>query len=97
MPEGWVEYMRTATPQASRGEFGAHLWVRVPDPFHSRRVPRPALPQDAFHLVGHEGQLLSIIPSRHLVVLRMGLTRHRFAWDHEAFLEQVLAALAAEQ
>jgi CubicO group peptidase (beta-lactamase class C family) len=97
LPAGWVEYMRTATPQAPRGEFGAHLWVRVPEPFHSRRVPRPVLPQDAFHLVGHEGQLLSIIPSRHLVVLRMGLTRRRFAWDHEAFLEQVLAALAARQ
>jgi hypothetical protein len=43
--------------------------------------------------VGHEGQLLSVIPSRKLVVLRMGLTRERFAWDHEAFLARVLEAL----
>jgi CubicO group peptidase (beta-lactamase class C family) len=93
LPAGWVQYMRTATPQATRGDFGAHMWVRVPEPYNSRAVPRPALPDDAFHLVGHEGQLLSVVPSRRLVVLRMGLTRHRFAWDHEAFLGQVLGAV----
>jgi CubicO group peptidase (beta-lactamase class C family) len=93
LPEGWVRYMREVTPQAPRRDFGAHLWLRVPEPFSSRAAQRPALPDDAFHLVGHEGQLLSIVPSRRTVVLRLGLTRQRFAWDHEAFLAQVLHAL----
>jgi CubicO group peptidase (beta-lactamase class C family) len=93
VPPEWIAYMRSVTPQSPGREFGAHLWLRVPEPYNSRARNPPALPEDAFHLVGHEGQLLSVIPSRKLVVLRMGLTRERFAWDHEAFLARVLEAL----
>jgi CubicO group peptidase (beta-lactamase class C family) len=93
LPAGWVDYMRTVTPQAPRSEFGAHLWLRIVEPFNSRAQPPPVLPADAFHLAGHEGQLLSVIPSRRLVVLRMGLTRDRYGWDHDSFLAEVLAAL----
>jgi CubicO group peptidase (beta-lactamase class C family) len=95
LPPGWIDYMRSITPQSPHRQFGAHLWLRVPEPFNSRAKRPPRLPDDAFHLIGHEGQLLSVIPSRNLVVLRMGLTRERFAWDHEAFLAQVLDALGS--
>jgi hypothetical protein len=93
LPQGWVRYMATLTPQSTRRDFGAHLWVRVPEPFNNRSVSPPRLPADAFHLAGHEGQLLSVVPSRKLVVLRMGLTRKPAAWDHEAFLARVIGAL----
>lgn len=92
LPEGWVRYMATLTPQSTRRDFGAHLWVRVPEPFNNRSASPPPLPGDAYHLAGHEGQLLSVIPSRGLVVLRLGLTRKPQAWDHEAFLARVLEA-----
>lgn len=92
LPEGWVRYMATLTPQSTRRDFGAHLWVRVPEPFNNRSASLPPLPGDAYHLAGHEGQLLSVIPSRRLVVLRLGLTRKPQAWDHEAFLARVLEA-----
>lgn len=93
LPPGWVQYMRTPTPQCPRGDFGAHLWIKVPEPFASISSPPPALPTDAFHLAGHEGQLVSVVPSRQLVVVRLGLTRDRHAWDHEAFLARVLRSL----
>ncbi len=35
LPEGWVRYMATLTPQSKRKDFGAHLWVKVPPPFDS--------------------------------------------------------------
>lgn len=93
LPEGWVGYMRSVTPQSPRQDFGAHLWVRVPPPFNGRTPASAALPADAFHLAGHEGQLLSVIPSRELVVLRLGLTRDPDGWNHEAFLARLLDAL----
>jgi CubicO group peptidase (beta-lactamase class C family) len=92
LPEGWVRFMRTVTPQ-SRGEYGAQVWLRVPEPFRAHAPRASALPGDAFHMVGHEGQFVSVIPSRKLVVLRLGLTRARGAWDHETFLAQLLDAL----
>ena len=92
LPEDWVRYMVSATPQSPRQDFGAHLWVKVPEPFNSRASPPPALPADAFHAVGHEGQFVSVIPSRQLVIVRLGLTRPESAWDHETFLALVLEA-----
>jgi CubicO group peptidase (beta-lactamase class C family) len=92
LPEGWVKYMATVTPQSTRKDFGAHLWVKVPPPFDSARNPRPRLPGDAFHAVGHEGQFVSVVPSRRLVIVRLGLSRGLHVWDHEAFLERLLDA-----
>ncbi len=84
--------MATATPQSTRRDFGAHLWVRVPVPFNS---PTPvSLPDDAVHLAGHEGQFVSVIPSRDLVIVRLGLSRPEKIWNQEAFLARVLAAFS---
>jgi CubicO group peptidase (beta-lactamase class C family) len=92
LPQGWVKYMTTLTPQSTRKDFGAHLWVKVTPPFDSLLIPPPKLPLDAFHAVGYEGQFVSVIPSRRLVVVRLGLTRGDHVWDHEAFLGRLLAA-----
>lgn len=92
VPEGWVRYMATLTPQSKRKDFGAHLWVKVPPPFDSVVTPGPSLPADTFHAVGHEGQFVSVIPSRKLVVVRLGLSRREHAWDHDAFLARLLEA-----
>jgi CubicO group peptidase (beta-lactamase class C family) len=93
VPDGWIQYMRTLTPQSTRKDFGAHLWIKVPPPFDSARRPAPSLPADAFHAVGHEGQFVSVIPSRKLVVVRLGLSRGWHVWDHGEFLEMLLAAI----
>ena len=94
LPEGWVRTMRRPTPASGAQAFGAHVWLRVPDSYAGpARASRP-LPADAFHAIGHEGQFMSIIPSRGLVVLRLGLTRPPHRWNHQAFLADVLDALA---
>jgi CubicO group peptidase (beta-lactamase class C family) len=97
LPAGWVRYMTTLTPQSTRKDFGAHVWLRVPPPFNNGKDTPPPLPADAFHLTGHEAQVLSVIPSRKLVVLRLGLTRPPGLWDHETFLTKVLAAFPEQQ
>lgn len=54
----------------------------------------PKVPEDAYAARGHYGQSTVIIPSRQLVVVRMGQTFDRNAWDMEQFLVDVLAALS---
>jgi hypothetical protein len=93
LPRGWVQYSVTPAPGAPDGKFGAHWWLKVPFPFNSPDASRPVLPPDAFHAVGHEGQFVSIVPSRDLVVVRLGLSRADRSWDHEAFLADILAAV----
>jgi hypothetical protein len=84
--------MRTPTPQSIRGDFGAHLWLKVPETFGGAGAEAAGLPADAFHLSGHEAQLVSVVPSRELVVVRLGLSRLPGTWDHAAFLTRVLKA-----
>jgi CubicO group peptidase (beta-lactamase class C family) len=93
LPEGWVKYMSTLTPQSTRHDFGAHLWIKVPPPFDTVAQPLPELPADMFHVVGHEGQFVTVIPSRQLVVVRLGLSHGQHVWDHGAFISKVLAAV----
>ena len=89
LPEGWVAYTRTPAP-ASGKVYGAHFWLETPSEY---RGPPAALPSDAFHAVGHEGQFITIVPSRGVVIVRMGRTRHASAWHHDRFVASILAAL----
>lgn len=93
LPEGWVRYSVTPAPAAPDAEYGAHFWLKVPPP-HRMEPGRPhLLPADAFHAVGHGGQFVTLIPSRRLVVVRLGLAIDPGAWDHEAFVAGLIAAL----
>ncbi len=90
LPEGWVEYTRTAAPADPLKAYGAHFWVKTPAEYRGRAVQLPA---DIFHAAGHEAQFVTIVPSREVVVVRMGKTRYPEAWEHDSFVAAVLAAL----
>lgn len=67
LPEGFVSWMREPVA-ASGGDYGqGQLWLDGPG-------EGGALPDDTFWLRGHDGQSVAVIPSRGLVVVRMGLT-----------------------
>ena len=88
LPEGWVTFSVTPAPAAPDGVYGAHFWLRLgrgyaPSGEHG-------LPPDTYHAIGHEGQILTVVPSRRLVVVRLGLSVGRGAWDHAAFLRRLL-------
>lgn len=89
LPEGWVSHARQAAPH-SDGQYGAHFWLRIPDFLRPTYPSRYDLPEDAFYMLGHDGQMVAIIPSKDLVVVRLGLSRRRNAWDHEQFLSNIL-------
>jgi CubicO group peptidase (beta-lactamase class C family) len=89
LPEGWVEYTRTPAPAAPRGEYGALFQTNAGG--DDRRLP--AVPSDAFEMVGFEGQSVLIVPSRRAVIVRLGLTRGPARWDTNEFAAQILATL----
>jgi CubicO group peptidase (beta-lactamase class C family) len=93
LPEGWVAYSRTPTPQAPDGRYGAHWWLKLSKDFGGETEAARRIPADAFHALGHEGQIVTVIPSLRLVVVRLGLSVQATAWDHAAFLAQLLEAL----
>jgi CubicO group peptidase (beta-lactamase class C family) len=92
LPQGWVAYTRTPAPSAAEKQYGAHFWLRFSEGY--RCGNEGPLPADAFHAVGFDGQFITVIPSRELVLVRLGLTRYPCAWDQQRFVHLVLAALA---
>ncbi len=95
LPEGWVRICATPTPQSPEGRYGAHWWLKVAPEFGGETPAAASIPADAFHAFGHEGQALTVIPSRDLVALRMGLSIQVDAWDHAQFLAGLLDVLPA--
>jgi CubicO group peptidase (beta-lactamase class C family) len=89
LPAGYVEGMQQVAP-ASGGQYGqGQVWRRGP----SGEDARFALPADTYWLQGHDGQSIAIVPSQQLVVVRLGLTPRRLAYQPEALLASVMKAV----
>ena len=90
LPEGWVALSTTPTEASLRARaYAAQFWLNRP----GAQQMMPRIPEDAYAARGHYGQSTFIIPSRDLVVVRMGQSFSGDAWDMEQFLVDVLAAL----
>jgi hypothetical protein len=96
LPEGWVDFSRSPAPAAPDGKFGAHFWLRIPSEFRCGDN-LPDLPADAFHAIGYGGQFVTVVPSRKLVLVRLGAARYPCAWNHQKFVALVIDAIDAAQ
>jgi len=97
LPGGWVRYMVTPAPAAPRGEYGAQTWLNQGEPGHPERRPYPGLPPDLFLMSGFQGQRVVVIPSRELVVVRLGLTKDEEGWSlGDDLMSPILEALASD-
>ena len=61
----WVDYVSTPT-NTSDGRYGAQFWLNAGGHY-------PDAPRDLFSANGYQGQYVFIIPSKDLVIVRMGL------------------------
>lgn len=86
LPEGWIDY--TCTPAEAHPEkrYGAQFWL------YGQTDSR--LPKDVYSTAGSRGQYSTIVPSRNLVVARMGLDPiEEDTWDHSGFVASIIAAV----
>ena len=65
LPEGWSKFVSAPAPAWADSAYGGMVWVNA-------RGQWPALPRDAFAFRGAGGQDTYVIPSRRMVVVRMG-------------------------
>jgi CubicO group peptidase (beta-lactamase class C family) len=93
LPEGWVAYVSTATPAAPTGEYGAQWWTNDGAPGNASERRFPSAPTDAFQASGYQGQAVIVIPSRDVVIVRMGMSHDRELLDLDGVIGRVLAAL----
>ncbi|MDQ7049312.1 MAG: serine hydrolase [Enterobacterales bacterium] len=74
LPQGWVKYSTTASSTDWLNHYGAHFWLNYNPSDGKKQRVWPMLPSDAFYMAGFQGQRVVIIPSKQLVVVRMGFT-----------------------
>ena len=74
LPKGWVRYVTTPTPRAPQGRYGAHWWLNAGDMGAPSNRQWPMLPADAYAARGYGGQWVLVIPSRELVIVRLGMS-----------------------
>ncbi len=95
LPEGWLDFCRTPTPQSPTANYGAHWWLKLQPDVGGDSLAAARIPSDAFFAVGHEGQTLTVIPSLELVIVRHGLSIYIDAWNQAEFVAEVIDAVQA--
>lgn len=86
LTQDWVDFTRQEAPN-SNGKYAAFFWLRELNPFNALKD----LPEDVYFADGFLGQRVYIIPSDHLVVVRMGYGLKKFSLND--FLHDILIAL----
>lgn len=89
LPEGWVSYSTTPTPNNPQNNYGAHFWLNA-EPENGQQRTWPGLPVDTYSMNGYQGQHVIIVPSRNLVVVRLG-----FSGGSNRGVEELVAGVIA--
>jgi CubicO group peptidase (beta-lactamase class C family) len=88
LPSGFVDYMASPSPVSDKGQgpvYGrGQVWLAKGQQF--------GLPDDTFMLQGHLRQVIAVIPSRKLVIVRMGMTREDIGYSYAKLLRAIVAA-----
>jgi CubicO group peptidase (beta-lactamase class C family) len=82
--ESWAKYVATPT-NGSKGDYGGHFWLNVGGRY-------PDAPRDLYSANGYQGQKVFIIPSKDLVIVRLGLTEDA-KFDFNGLLKGILSSI----
>ena len=81
LPKGWAAYSGRETPH-SDGVYAAQFWIGY---------RKDGMPQDLYYADGFEGQRVLIVPSKNLVVVRLGCTPNAENFDDVRFFREIIA------
>jgi CubicO group peptidase (beta-lactamase class C family) len=84
---GWIDWMRQPAA-GSEDTYGGQLWLPGPD--------MPSLPKDAYLMRGFQDQRVFIIPSRQLIIARLGHGEDKVT-DFDSLVKQILESVPSGQ
>ena len=88
-PDNWAKYSATPTPEAEMGKYGAQFWLNAGNKDGSKWKN---LPKDIFYPSGFESQYVFIIPSKQLVIVRLGLTKKEENCNESHLIQGIIAS-----
>ena len=92
LPEGWVAQTVVPASGALQGQYGYQFWLNKGQKGNEANRVFPSAPTDTFFADGFEGQNVFIIPSKKLVIVRLGLSKSG-EYDTNNFLAGIINAV----
>jgi CubicO group peptidase (beta-lactamase class C family) len=89
LPKDWVAKSTMPVSSDKRG-YGYQIWLNTGSDSSVKHYP--SAPSDMFYADGFESQLIFVIPSKKLVIVRLGLTQHN-NFNADQFLHDLLACI----
>ena len=92
LSEDWIQQTITPAGSSKLGEYGFQFWLNAGPENNPQSRTYPSAPTDLYYADGFEGQRIYVIPSKKLVVVRLGLTKYK-NFKEDAFLAAILRAV----
>jgi CubicO group peptidase (beta-lactamase class C family) len=89
LPGNWVNESRQPSSADKLKHYGYQFWLNGLSKEDSSRLQFPDVPADMYYADGYGGQDIYIIPSKKLLVVRLGL----HVIDENKFLREIIAAI----
>ena len=87
----WVDFVRAPAPTSDK--YGGQFWLNdIADKASGARW-YPALPEDAYFALGHNMQIVGVIPSRDVVIVRLGWTTGDGKFDINRHFSAIISAI----
>jgi CubicO group peptidase (beta-lactamase class C family) len=94
LSKNWIEQTVTLAGSNQDGEYGYHFWLNTGKNNDSSTRRFPNVPTDMFYASGFDGQAVFIIPSKKLVVVRLGLTKTADGeYGANEFLKNIISSI----
>jgi CubicO group peptidase (beta-lactamase class C family) len=90
LPEHWVSESVKPAMGNSTIQYGYQWWLNTANDDGVRKYP--GLPADLFYADGYESQFVFVIPSKSLVIVRLGLTKGSY-FDEEKFVSSIINSI----
>jgi hypothetical protein len=89
LPENWVEQSVQPVVTTDKNRYGFQFWLNSYTENGKKMKVFPDAPDDLFYPSGYGGQHVYIMPSKDLIIVRMGL----FEIDQNRFLKEIIKAI----
>jgi len=95
LPMGWAKQTQTSPAVNPYKNYGYQFWLNGFDKKHPSQKAYPDVPADMYYCDGYAFEDIYIIPSKKLVVVRLGLTLDK-SFDENAFLKNIIESVNDE-
>ena len=96
LPEDWVQQTTTAPAANKQKNYGYQFWLNGVQANNPSQHIFKDVPADMFYCDGYAGQYIYIIPSRKLVVVRLGLTLDK-SFDENDLSKNIIECIREKQ